>query len=320
MTVVEAPRLERIREAQAATHDAVVRTPLVPLNVLDAPATIGLKLENLQPIGSFKIRAAAFAMASIPPDQLSAGVLTASAGNMGQAVAWEARRRGIPCTVVVPDSAPQRKLEGMRLLGARIISVPFDEWWATLETRSREGIKASFIHPFDDDNVIAADGTVGLEIVEEMPDVEAILVPWGGGGLSNGIAAAVKSVKPTCRVFAVEVDGAAPLAASLAAGKPVTIDYRPSFIDGIGSKTVFPNMLRLAQELLAGSLVTTVDETARSVHLLMERNRIVAEGAGATPVAVALSGQVPAERIACVVSGGNIDSHKLVEILEGRVP
>lgn len=320
MTVLEAPRLEGIREAQSATRDAVVRTPLVPLNVLESPAHIALKLENLQPIGSFKIRAAAFAMSKIAEEQLSDGVLTASAGNMGQAVAWEARRRGIPCTVVVPDTAPQRKLDGMRQLGARIISVSFDEWWATLESRSREGIKASFIHPFDDSNVVAADGTIGLEIVDEMPDVEAILVPWGGGGLSTGIAAAVKSVKPTCRVFAVEVEGAAPLSASLAAGKPVAIDYRPSFIDGIGSKTVFPNMLELAQQLLGGSLSTSVEETARSVRLLMERNRIVAEGAGAAPVAVALSGKVPAKRIVCVVSGGNIDAHKLVAILEGKVP
>ena len=297
-----------------------MRTPLVPLNLADPPAAIHLKLENLQTIGSFKIRAAAFAMAMTPPDQLVNGVLTASAGNMGQAVAWEAGRRGIPCTVVVPDTAPQRKLEAMRQLGARIISVPFDEWWATLDARRYKGVEGRFIHPFDDEHVVAADATIGLEILEEQPEVEAILVPWGGGGLSTGIAAAVKAIKPSCRVFAVEVEGSAPLAPSLEAARPVSIDFRPSFVDGIGSKTVFPNMFQLAQRLLAGSLVTTVEETARAVGLLMERNHVVAEGAGAAPVAVALSGRVDARRIACVVSGANIDAHKLATIVEGNVP
>jgi threonine dehydratase len=292
----------------------------LPLNVLDAPASIYLKLENLQPIGSFKIRAAAFAVARIPRDELDRGVHTASAGNMGQAVAWEARRLGIPCTVIVPDSAPQRKLDAMRQLGAGIIPVPFDEWWATLADRAYAGIEGKFIHPFDDDDVIAADGTIGLEIVEDLPDVDVILVPWGGGGLSTGIAAAVRAVKPECRVFAVEVDGAAPLVSSLAAGKPVNIDYRPSFVDGIGSKTVFTNMLSLAGELLAGSLTTTPADTARAVQTLMVRNRVVAEGAGAVAVAVALSGRAGAGRIACVVSGGNIDAHKLAKILEGELP
>lgn len=318
--VTGAPSLERIREAQAAIRRAAVRTPLLPLNFSDAPARIHLKLENLQAIGSFKIRAAAFAIAMMAPDQLAAGVLTASAGNMGQAVAWEARRRGIACTVIVPDTAPQRKLEAMRQLGARLISVPFDEWWATLDAREYKGVEGRFIHPFDDDDVVAADGTIGLEILEEQPDVEAILVPWGGGGLSTGIAAAVKAIKPSCQVFAVEVQGAAPLAPSLNAGRPISIDYTASFVDGIGSKTVFPNMLQLAQRLLAGSLVTTAEETARCVRLLMERNHVVAEGAGAAPVAAAVSQLAGVDRIACVVSGGTIGAHKLAAILEGHLP
>lgn len=315
-----APELDRVRAASRAIAGAAIRTPLVPLNFDGAPAAIYLKLENLQTIGSFKIRAAAFAMSQVLPEDLSRGVLTASAGNMGQAVAWEARRRGVPCTVVVPESAPARKLDAMRQLGARIISVTFDEWWATLGARSYAGVEGLFVHPFDDENVVAADGTVGLEILEEMPDVEAILVPWGGGGLSTGIASAVCALKPGCAVYAVEVDGAAPLAASLAAGRPVSIDYLPSFVDGIGSKTVFPNMFALAQQLLAGSLVASVQETARCVRSLAERVHVVAEGAGAAPLAVALSGRVPASRIACVVSGGNIDAHKLSIIFEGGVP
>lgn len=318
--VVTAPDLARIEKARLTITGAAMRTPLVPLNVDGTRSSIHLKLENLQAIGSFKIRAAAVAMARVSPDDLARGAVTASAGNMGQAVAWEARRRGIPCTVVVPDTSPQRKLDAMRQLGARIISVPFDVWWATLGARSYQGVDGVFVHPFDDEAVMEGDGTIGLEILEDLPDVDSILVPWGGGGLSTSIAAAVRAVKPECRVFAVEVDGAAPLKASLDAGKPVEVDYRPSFVDGIGSKTVFPNMLRLAQELLAGSMVTTADETARAVRVLMERNRVVAEGAGAAPVAVALSGALEAERIACVVSGGNIDAHKLTKILEGETP
>jgi threonine dehydratase len=318
--VVAAPDLARIEKARQTIAGAAMRTPLVPLNVDGTRSSIHLKLENLQTIGSFKIRAAAVAMARASHDELARGAVTASAGNMGQAVAWEARRRGVPCTVVVPDTSPQRKLDGMRHLGARIISVPFDVWWATLGTRSYEGVEGVFVHPFDDEGVMEGDATIGLEILEDLPDVDAILVPWGGGGLSTSIASAVRAVKPECRVFAVEVDGAAPLKASLDAGKPVEVDYRPSFVDGIGSKTVFPNMLRLAQELLAGSLVTTADGTARAVRVLMERNHVVAEGAGAASVAVALSGEVNAERIACVVSGGNIDAHKLTKILEGETP
>ena len=318
--VAAPPAIERIRQAQLGIQGAAMRTPLVALNVPDSAAAIRLKLENLQTIGSFKIRAAAFAMSLISADELARGVVTASAGNMGQAVAWEARRRGIPCTVVVPETAPQRKLVGMRQLGARIIAVSFDEWWSTLGNRAYPGVNGLFIHPFDDDNVIAADGTIGLEIVEDMPDVEVILVPWGGGGLATGIAAAVRALKPDCRVFAVEVEGAAPLAPSLEAGRAVSVDYRPSFVDGIGSRTVFANMLTLARELLAGSLVVGVEDAARCVRILMERNRVVAEGAGAAPVAAALSGRVDATRIACVVSGGNIDSHKLATILEGGVP
>ena len=318
--VVSAPTLAAVHEAQRAIAARVVRTPLLRLNLHDAPAEIHLKLENLQPIGAFKVRAAAFAMASIPAEEVRRGVLTASAGNMGQAVAWEARRLGIPCTVVAPDTAPARKLEGMRQLGASVIPVSFDRWWAALADRSFEGASGTFIHPFDDQHVIAGDATIGLEILEDLPDVEVVLVPWGGGGLSTGIAAAVKAVRPQCRVFAVEVDGAAPLSPSLAAGRPVTVDYRPSFVDGIGSKTVFPNMLELARQLLDGSLVTTAEETARCIRILVERNHVVAEGAGAAALAVALSGAAGSGRIACVISGGNIDSHNLAAIIEGFVP
>jgi threonine dehydratase len=292
----------------------------VRLNLVDAPAEIYLKLENLQPIGAFKTRGAAFAMAQIPPEKLAHGVVTASAGNMAQAVAWSARELGISCTVIAPDTAPQAKLDGIRRLGGEVISVPFDRWWQTLVDRQFPGVDGMFIHPFDDENVMAGNGTIGLEILEDLPHLDKILVPWGGGGLSIGIAAAARGLGSSCQVVAVEVETGAPLAASLQAGVPASVQHRPSFVDGIGSKTVLPNMLELAQRYLAGSLVATVDEAASAVRTMAERNRVVAEGAGAVALAVAMSGRAGTGRIACIVSGGNIDLHKLAVILEGGTP
>jgi threonine dehydratase len=309
-----------IHRAQRSIKSHAVRTPLVRLNMADAPAEIYLKLENLQPIGAFKTRGAAFAMAEIPREKLANGDLTASAGNMAQAVAWSARELGISCTVIAPDTAPQAKLEGIRRLGGEVISVPFDRWWQTLIDRRFPGVDGMFIHPFDDENVMAGNGTIGLEILEDLPQVDTILVPWGGGGLSIGIAAAVRGLDSRCQVVAVEVETGAPLAASLQVGVPASVQHRPSFVDGIGSKSVLPNMLELAQRYLAGSLVATVEETAAAVRKLAERNRVVAEGAGAVALAVAMSGRAGTGRIACVVSGGNIDLHKLAVILEGGTP
>lgn len=297
-----------------------VRTPLVSLNVLDAPAEIYLKLENLQPAGAFKTRAATYAIRHTPRDQLARGVLTASAGNMAQAVARCAHDLGIPCTVIAPDTAPQIKLDAVRRLGARALTVPFDRWWQTLADCSYPGVEGVFIHPFDDERVMAGNGTIALELAEDLPDVETVLVPWGGGGLSLGIAAGMKALRPACKVIAVEAEGAAPLAASLAAGRPVEVDYRPSFIDGIGSRTVMPEMFELASKHLDGCLVASVADVASAVRLLAERNHVVAEGAGAVAVAVALSGRAGTGPVACIVSGGNIDSHKLAIILGGGLP
>ncbi|MGH7764874.1 MAG: threonine ammonia-lyase [Candidatus Dormibacteraceae bacterium] len=316
----QAPSLERIRQAQGSITEYALRTPLIRLNLPDAPAEIFLKLENLQPIGAFKTRGAGFAMARLSKDKLSRGVVTASAGNMAQAVAWSARQLGIKCTVIAPDSAPQTKLAGIRRLGGEVISVSFDRWWQTLIDRRYPGVEGTFIHPFDDENVMAGNGTIGLEILEDLVDVDTILVPWGGGGLSIGIAAAVRALRPSCKVVAVEVETAAPLTASLGQGSPASVPYRESFVDGIGSKSVMPGMFKLAQDLLAGSLTAGVEETAAALRLLVERNRVVAEGAGAVAVAVALSGRAGTGRIACIVSGGNIDLHKLAVILEGDLP
>jgi threonine dehydratase len=294
---------------------SAIRTPLVRLNVSDAPAEIYLKLENLQPIGSFKIRGATNAMGHLTPAALSRGVLTASAGNMAQGVAWRARELGIPCTVVAPETAPETKIKAIERLGGRVIKVPFAEWWRAFEERSFPGVDATFIHAFDDLNVMAGNGTIALEILEDLPDVDVVVVPWGGGGLACGIAAAMREMNSKTRIFAAEVATAAPLAASLAAGAPQTVDYQPSFVDGIGSKMVFPQMFERAQNLIAGSLVAELDEVKSALRLIAERNRIIAEGAGACSVACALAGKAGAGKVVCIVSGGNIDFAKLCEIL-----
>jgi threonine dehydratase len=312
--------LGEIRAAAARISDSVLRSPLIRLNVEDAPAAIYLKLENLQPIGSFKLRGAGNAIATAPPDQLARGVYTASAGNMAQGVAWHARRLGIACTVIVPDHAPRTKLAAIERLGARIISVPFDTWWRVLEEHAYPGLDGLFIHPVSDPAVMAGNGTIGLEILDDLPEVESVLVPFGGGGLSCGIASAIRALRPEARVYACEVATAAPLSPSLAAGSPQAVAYTPSFVDGIGSKGVLPEMWPLASSLLAGSLVVSLDEVAAAVRLLVERNRVVAEGAGAAGVAAALGGQAPAGTVVCVVSGGNINAGTLAHILQGEAP
>jgi threonine dehydratase len=308
------PTLDEIQQARQSIVGSAIRTPLVRLNVFDAPADIYLKLENLQPIGSFKIRGATNAMAHTPPEQLARGVLTASAGNMAQGVAWCARERGIPCTVIAPDTAPEIKVKAIERLGGRVIKVPFARWWQTFQERAYPGVDATFIHAFDDPHVMAGNGTIGLEILEDLPEVEAIVIPWGGGGLTCGIASAMRALKPGCRLFAAEVATGAPLAASLAAGSPQVVEYQPSFIDGIGSTTVFPQMFERAQGLIDGALVASVSEVAAALALIAERNRVIAEGAGACPVACALSGKAGSGKVVCVVSGGNIDMSKLCAV------
>jgi threonine dehydratase len=315
----ELPTLESILDARRAISGSAIRTPLVRLYADDDGEAnsreIYLKLENLQPIGSFKIRGATNAISHIAPELLQRGVLTASAGNMAQGVAWKARDLGINCTVIAPDHAPLAKLEAVERLGAKTIKVSFEEWWRTFERRSYPGINGVYIHAFDDLNVMAGNGTIGLEIVEDLPDADAVVVPWGGGGLACGIAAAIRLLRPACKVYAAEVETGAPLAASLRAGSPQTIDYQTSFVDGIGSKSVFPDMFDRARAVIDGSLVATLDEIRNAIRLLAGRNRIIAEGAGACSVACALAGKAGAGKVVCIVSGGNIDLTKLCEII-----
>jgi threonine dehydratase len=314
------PSLADIREAQERLRGTVSRTPLLPLAVNDAPADIYLKLESLQPMGSFKLRGASNALRLAAPEALTQGVYTASAGNMAQGLAWSAREMGIPCAVVVPDHAPETKLAAIRRLGGEILPVPFARWWQVLRERSYPGQSGLFVHPVSDPAVIAGNGTVGLEILEDLPDVETVLVPFGGGGLSCGIAAGLRELAPHVEVLACEVETAAPLSASWEAGEPVEIEYQASFVDGIGASGLLPEMWPLVRSLLRGVRVCSLREVADAVRLLAERNRIIAEGAGATPVAAALAGRGGTGKVVCVVSGGNLDAGKLATLLAGEIP
>jgi threonine dehydratase len=300
-----------------------VRTPLVRLHVDHLPDTeIWLKLECLQPIGSFKIRGAANAIRQAPPEAVERGILTTSAGNMAQGVAWIAHELGVPATIVAPDHAPRAKLEAIERLGGSVILVPFDRWWQTMEEGSYPGVDAGlFVHPVQDERVMAGNGTIGLELVEQLDGIQTVLVPWGGGGLTTGIASALAQLSPATRVYACEPETGAPVTATLAAGGvPTAVDYKASFVDGCGGKALLPQMWERAQSLIAGSYSLTLDEAATAVRLLVERARIVAEGAGALAVAAAASGQAGTGRIVCIVSGGNIDASRLAAILEGRTP
>jgi len=312
--------LEEIHAARERIAGAVVRTPLLRLQADDAPGEIHLKLENLQPIGSFKLRGAANAIRLASQETLARGVWTASAGNMAQGVAWQARRLGIPCTVVAPDPAPQTKLEATRRLGARVVQVPRAEWFAVLSSGRFPGMEGLFVHPVSDPAVMAGNGTIALEILDDLPDVDTVLVPYGGGGLSSGIAAALAAARPSTRVLACEVETAAPLSAALGAGAPWAIEYHASFVDGIGAPQVLAEMWPIVRRLIQGSCVVSLAQVVAAIRLLAERHRVIAEGAGAASVAAALAGLAGGGTVACVVSGGNLDSAVLARILAGERP
>jgi len=325
------PSLAELRAARERAAKHAIRSPLVKLAARPGEREVWLKLECLQPIGSFKIRGAANALALAPRESLAAGVATTSAGNMAQGVAWVARALGVPCTVLAPDHAPAAKLDAIARLGARVISVPFARWWQAFEERRYPGLDGLFVHPVSDEAVIAGNAGAGLEILEELPKPAAILVPFGGGGLSCGIALALRASGSPTPVFACEVATAAPLSASFAAGAPSAVDYQASFVDGIGGRSVLPEMWPLVRELLAGACVSSIEAVADAIRTLVIRAHVVAEGAGGASLAAALGegavtladgrrAKLPDGPIVCVISGGNIDPGKLATILEGRVP
>ena len=260
------------------------------------------------------------AIRQAPREAVARGVVTASAGNMAQGVAWAAREAGVPATIVVPEHAPQTKLDAIGRLGGALVKVPYERWWQAIEESRYDEAEGLFVHPVQDEPVMAGNGTIGLELAADLDGIDAVIIPWGGGGLTTGIASALRAVSPGTKVFAVEPETGAPLAAALATGEPEPFDYRPSFVDGAGSRAVLPKMWELARPLLVGGLVSSIDETAAAVRLLAERVRVVAEGAGALAVAAALAGRAGSGRVVCIVSGGNIDASRLAEILAGRTP
>jgi threonine dehydratase len=310
--------LDAIEAARARIAGTIARTPLVKLELGQASTRdIYLKLENLQPINSFKLRGAANAVAKLAPDRRADGVWTISAGNAGQGVAFAARKAGVPCTVVTIDTAPDTKVERMRALGAILVKAPFDACWEAMERRAFPGVNGTFVHPFDDDDFIAGNATIGLEILEDLPSVAVVIAAIGGGGLVGGIASAVKARASHVFVYGAEPETAAPGALSFASGAASAFDtWQASFVDGAGGKSVFPRMWQRIKDIVDGSIVVSLDETKRAMRTLAEKARVISEGAGALPVAAALSGRVPGEGpIVAVVSGGNIDLAKFCELI-----
>jgi threonine dehydratase len=299
--------LDEIRRARERLGDDVLRTPLV-----QHEERIWLKLENLQPIGSFKLRGALSAIRAASPAELAGGVVTASAGNMAQGVAWAAREAGVRARIIAPESAPQTKLDAVERLGGEVIRVSHEVWWQTMVERRFEGVDGMFVHPVEDEAVMAGNGTIGLELCEDLDDFDTVIVPWGGGGLTTGIASAVKALRPNVRIVTAEPETAAPLAASLAAGAPTEIEFVPSFVDGAGGRALLPTMWDRARELVDEAVAVPLADVEAAVRQLALRARIVAEGAGALALAAA---QGREGRIICIVSGGNIDAAVLGEIL-----
>ena len=308
--------LSDIEEARSNVAPIVLRTPLVRIDLGSGAPEIHLKLENLQPTNAYKIRGAMNAVAMLSDEERAMGVWTISAGNAGQGVAYAARAAGIPCSVVAIETAPQTKLERMRALGATIVPVSYEQAWQAAEAHAFDGVDGTFIHPFDNDHFIAGHGTMGLEIVEQLPAVKAVVAAIGGGGLITGVGSAVKALRPGVKVMGAEPETAAPYAYSLKQGGPRRFpDWQASFVDGAGGKSVTDRMWQRMQPIVDGSITVTLDQTSAAMRLIAEKTRTIAEGAGALALAAALTGEVGEGPIVCVVSGGNIDLAKFAELV-----
>lgn len=300
--------LEEIRRARERIGDSVLRTPLIQFN-----DRIWLKLECLQPIGCYKLRGGLSAVRAASAVELADGVVTSSAGNMAQGVAWAAREVGVRCRVIAPENAPRNKLERVEELGGELILVPHEEWWRSILEGGLDGVDGFFVHPVADEAVMAGNGTIGLELDEDAPEFDSVVIPWGGGGLTSGIASALKALRPEVRVVTSEPDTGAPLAASLGHDEPQEIEYTPSWVDGAGGRSLVPAMWERARELVDEAVAVSLEETAEAVRLLASRAHVVAEGAGALALAAALKRD---DRCVCIVSGGNIDAAVLAGILD----
>jgi threonine dehydratase len=308
--------LSEIQAARERIANTITRTPLIRFELGPQFPDIRLKLENLQPINAYKLRGAANAVAALPEAERKCGVWTISAGNAGQGVAYAARAAGVPCTVVVVETAPKSKLERMKALGATLIPVPYEIAWKALDERSFGGVDGTFIHPFDDDDFIAGHGTMGLEILEDAPDAAAVIASIGGGGLIAGVASAIKALRPEVKIFGVEPETAAPAALSFEKGSPQGFpNWKSSFVDGAGGQSMFPRMWERMKPIVDDYFVVTLEDTKNAMRLLAEKARVIAEGAGALPVAAALSGKAGNGPIVAIVSGGNIDLQKFWDLI-----
>ena len=309
-------KLNEIKDARQRIAKTILRTPLVRLELGPDFPDIRLKLENLQPINAYKLRGAANAVAMLSESARKRGVWTISAGNAGQGVAYAARQAGVPCAVVVIETAPESKIERMRALGAKLVPVSYDVAWKALDDRAFPGVEGTFVHPFDDHNFIAGHGTMGLEILEDAPDTKAIIASIGGGGLITGVASAIKAVKPDTKIFGAEPETAAPAALSFAKGSAqVFQNWKASFVDGAGGQSMFPRMWERMKPLVDDYIVVTLEETKKAMRMMAEKARIISEGAGALPLAAALTGKAGKGPIVAVVSGGNIDLNKFSELI-----
>jgi len=309
-------QLSEIRAARERIANTIVRTPLIRLELGREFPDIRLKLENLQPINAYKLRGAANAVALLSEEEREHGVWTISAGNAGQGVAYAARAAGVPCAVVVVETAPKSKLERMKALGAKLIPVPYDVAWKALDERAFPGAEGTFIHPFDDDNFITGHGTMGLEILEDAPDTAAVIASIGGGGLITGVGSAIKQLNPDTKIFGVEPETAAPAALSFEKGSPQAFpDWKASFVDGAGGQSMFPRMWERMKPVVDGCLVVSLEETRNAMRLMAEKARVISEGAGALPLAAALTGKAGNGPIVAIVSGGNIDLNKFCELI-----
>lgn len=307
--------LAAIEAARQRIAGSAVRTPLIRLQSDDAPAEIYLKLETLQPVNSFKIRGAASAVLLASPDERAQGLVTASAGNMAQGVAYMARKLRLPATILVPDTAPEAKLVAITRLGGTVHKLPYSEWWQTIVTGRADGFSGLFVHPVQDPAVIAGNGTIGLEILEDLPDPDVVVIPYGGGGLTCGVASAIKALRPETLIMTAEPEGAAAMAAAMRAGRPADVEFRPSFVDGAGSRRVLDTMWPQVAPLVDSALELSMKDVAAAVRVLAERARVIAEGAGALAPAAALTGQAGRGKVVCLVSGGNINLSKLAQII-----
>ncbi|HYR23521.1 MAG TPA: pyridoxal-phosphate dependent enzyme [Chthoniobacterales bacterium] len=308
--------LDEIKDARQRIAKTIVRTPLVRLELGPNFPDIRLKLENLQPINAYKLRGAANAVAMLSETERKRGVWTISAGNAGQGVAYAARQAGVPCTVVAIETAPESKLARMRELGARLVLVSYDVAWKALDDRAFPGVDGTFVHPFDDHNFIAGHGSMGLEILEDAPDTNAIIASIGGGGLITGVASAIKAIKPEIKIFGAEPETAAPAALSFAKGSPqVFKDWKASFVDGAGGQSMFPRMWERMKPLVDDYIVVTLEETKKAMRMMAEKARVISEGAGALPLAAALTGKAGKGPIVAIVSGGNIDLKRFFELI-----